>query len=169
MAIISALIKKVFDENKEKFAFNVPEESEKLTFAEYAVCCAKINGLLKSKGLSKGDCIAVLLGRNKEYLIAQTAGLLYGYKLVLLDQGSLAEAVIRSVYMPEHMGNDIAALIAPFTFIAGDSVTEQMLSDEIKKKLPSYMLPNSFVKLDVLPVNANGKLDRNALKDPKNL
>lgn len=468
MAIISALIKKVFDENKEKLAFNGPEESEKLTFAEYAVCCAKINGLLKSKGLSKGDCIAVLLGRNKEYLIAQTAGLLYGYKLVLLDQGypqeridysindagvkviidekfmeevqsiepdyeipelteddatiatytsgstgkpkgvlhdqgSLAEAVIRSVYMPEHMGNDIAALIAPFTFIAGvwmyltvlcrawttvitpmaivknprklpeflaenkisytfmpprvlkffkpigddlkmvitgsekvtkvysdkfkivncygmtetcatvvtfeidklydntpcgrplmmdgayildengnesetgeicltgrflkeyiglkeqtdrvkvknpfkdrdgnewmyktgdlgkrlpdgmiiylnrkdwmikingqriepgeiemvmkgvpgvtdavvkdfqnnkgntymcgfyvadDTVTEQMLSDEIKKKLPSYMLPNSFVKLDVLPVNANGKLDRNALKDPKNL
>ena len=39
--------------------------------------------------------------------------------------------------------------------------------DDIKKvinnKLPSYMMPSYFMKLDKLPLNANGKLDRKAL------
>lgn len=184
MAVISELIKKAITANKDKLAFTGSSDSEKMTYAEFDEGCAKVNALLHKKGLSKGDCIAVLLGRNKEYLIAQTAGLLYGYKIVLLDQhypqeridysisdagvkvvideafmeeaksmtpdftlpelteddptiatytsgstgkpkgvlhdqGSLGESVVRSVYMEDHMGSDIAALIAPFTFIAG--------------------------------------------------
>ena len=184
MAIISELIKKAITENKDKLAFKGNSDAEKMTYGEFDEKCAKINALLISKGMKKGDCMAVLLGRNADYLIAQTTGLLYGYKIVLLDQhypqeridysikdagvkvvideafieeaykcqpdynvpqlteddstiatytsgstgkpkgvlhdqGSLAESVVRSVYMPEHMGSDTAALIAPFTFIAG--------------------------------------------------
>jgi amino acid adenylation domain-containing protein/non-ribosomal peptide synthase protein (TIGR01720 family) len=37
----------------------------------------------------------------------------------------------------------------------------------IKDRLPDYMLPAVYVELKSIPLTANGKLDRNALPDPK--
>ena len=37
---------------------------------------------------------------------------------------------------------------------------------ELKAKLPSHMLPSAYVSLPALPLNANGKIDRNALPAP---
>ena len=34
----------------------------------------------------------------------------------------------------------------------------------LKDKLPRYMIPNTVTKLDLMPLTANGKTDRNALK-----
>ncbi len=41
------------------------------------------------------------------------------------------------------------------------------LQSFLKKKLPSYMVPTVFVALDALPLNPNGKIDRQALPAPK--
>lgn len=182
--LISTLIKKAITKNPEALAFTGSSPEEKITFAEYDKRAAQINAYLLSKGLKKGDCIAVLLGRTADYLIAQSAGLIYGYKIVLLDthypedriayilenanvkivindevieasykmepdftipeltedddavatytsgstgkpkgvlhdQGSLAHCVYRYTVLPQEMGSNIAGLIAPFTFIAG--------------------------------------------------
>ncbi|MFN5005497.1 MAG: amino acid adenylation domain-containing protein [Bacteroidota bacterium] len=37
----------------------------------------------------------------------------------------------------------------------------------ISKHLPDYMMPSSFVTMDALPLNANGKVDRNKLTVPE--
>ena len=43
-------------------------------------------------------------------------------------------------------------------------VEESRVKEEVKNYLPNYMLPNSIIFMDELPKNANGKIDRNALK-----
>ena len=35
----------------------------------------------------------------------------------------------------------------------------------LRKLIPKYMLPNKLARLDALPLNRNGKIDRVALKD----
>jgi len=40
------------------------------------------------------------------------------------------------------------------------------LREFLRASLPDYMLPSLFVKIDALPVTANGKIDRSALPEP---
>lgn len=49
-------------------------------------------------------------------------------------------------------------------YYVGD-VSESELAGLLKDKLPRYMLPNSFKKLDTMPLTANGKVDRVTLKN----
>ena len=39
------------------------------------------------------------------------------------------------------------------------------LAKDLRKLLPKYMLPNLYERLEALPYNANGKIDRVALKE----
>jgi amino acid adenylation domain-containing protein len=48
------------------------------------------------------------------------------------------------------------------------SYTEE-LRHFLRTKLPEYMVPSTFVKLDALPLTPNGKIDRRALPTPKQI
>lgn len=48
-------------------------------------------------------------------------------------------------------------------WVSGNKITDSDLKECISKKLPYYMLPHRFERLDVLPKTPNGKLDRKAL------
>lgn len=45
-----------------------------------------------------------------------------------------------------------------------EGITEKMIYQELKRKLPQYMLPKRIKILDKLPLNVNGKIDRVCLK-----
>lgn len=48
-------------------------------------------------------------------------------------------------------------------YVSGKGIDEQLIRDELKKSLPTYMIPKTINIVDRLAVNENGKTDRKAL------
>lgn len=57
-------------------------------------------------------------------------------------------------------------LVAYLVTAGGEEVEPWQLRTALGAALPDYMLPSAFVKLERLPLNSNGKVDRNALPAP---
>jgi fengycin family lipopeptide synthetase D len=51
-------------------------------------------------------------------------------------------------------------------YVAGEVLSPGRLNRFLSGTLPDYMIPRHFVKLEKMPVTANGKIDRNALPEP---
>ena len=47
--------------------------------------------------------------------------------------------------------------------ISGSSVAEQAVLDGCARTLPDYMVPQRLLRMEAMPLNVNGKVDRNAL------
>jgi amino acid adenylation domain-containing protein len=58
-------------------------------------------------------------------------------------------------------------LVAYFVLEEGSSLVTSELRDHLEQKLPAYMMPSAFVELERLPLNPNGKIDRQALSPPE--
>ncbi|KPG85162.1 non-ribosomal peptide synthetase [Pseudomonas sp. RIT-PI-o] len=57
-------------------------------------------------------------------------------------------------------------LVAYWTAAEGEEPSVAQLRDTLLDSLADYMVPSAFVRLDALPLTANGKLDRKALPAP---
>ena len=44
---------------------------------------------------------------------------------------------------------------------------KRQIIDEMKEKVPEYMVPNKFIRVDALPLTKNGKVDRKAVREMK--
>ncbi len=49
-------------------------------------------------------------------------------------------------------------------YVVGDEIDSQSIKGNLKKKLPGYMVPTSYVVIDKIPLTPNGKIDRKALE-----
>jgi amino acid adenylation domain-containing protein len=83
----------------------------------------------------------------------------------LSDHGAVREAVV----VAREDNSATKQLVAYFVGCPGRSVAPSELRTHLAKKLPPFMVPSQFVRLDALPLTPNGKVDRQALPAPKNV
>ncbi|MET8748569.1 amino acid adenylation domain-containing protein [Streptomyces sp. NPDC004667] len=60
----------------------------------------------------------------------------------------------------------LVAYLVPETGAADADLAPAALRDALGEALPAYMVPSAYLRLDALPLTANGKLDRRALPAP---
>ncbi len=77
-----------------------------------------------------------------------------------------AHPAVRNVIVVVHVGRNDRRLIAYVTANVDTTVSTRELRAYAHQRLPDYMVPSTFVVLDEMPFNPNGKIDRKALPAP---
>ena len=80
--------------------------------------------------------------------------------LEALDEITRAAVIVHE----DHVGD--ATLVAYFVASSDDEVTGSDLRRALRQKLPRYMVPQLFVRLDEMPLTSSKKVDRKALPHP---
>jgi amino acid adenylation domain-containing protein len=78
-------------------------------------------------------------------------------------QSSVREAVA-VVYEKDGGKSHLAAYVVPENV---DDFDVEDLREALESRLPRYMIPSSYVKMEALPLTASGKVDDRALPDPE--
>ena len=50
-------------------------------------------------------------------------------------------------------------------YVKDDNIDTYQIKSILSQTLPDYMVPNKYIVLDNMPLNSNGKIDRNQLKN----
>ncbi len=75
-------------------------------------------------------------------------------------------AVATSVVIPGKRKNDLQRLYAYIEYNSNLKIGRSALRRFLRTKLPDYMIPAHLIAIDKMPLNANGKIDRDALPPP---
>jgi surfactin family lipopeptide synthetase C len=75
-------------------------------------------------------------------------------------------AVRSAVVLPRLDPTGAKCLVAYLVLEPGAESTTQQVRRDLQTSLPAYMIPSLFVTLDEMPLNANGKVHRQALPEP---
>lgn len=93
-----------------------------------------------------------------------------GYRIELGDvsqQIQQHESVDKCVVLTQNSNDKEKYLVAYYT--SKSNIENVELKNDIKKRLPNYMLPSFFIKINKFKVNINGKIDTKSLPDAKSI
>ena len=93
-----------------------------------------------------------------------------GYRIELEEIESILQSIsqvtdaVVTVIENEKIGKQLCAFVQ-----LSEEVTDEEFQEIITIDLPLYMVPDFFVRMDKMPLTANGKIDRAAMPVPENL
>ncbi len=99
----------------------------------------------------------------------------HGYNLTIEQDALLEDTELYNIYarrpsinqhLPEEPGSKLVCDSVKPTW-SSSSLLLSEVRRFLQKKLPEYMVPNTFVVLESLPLTSNGKVDRRALPKPE--
>ena len=91
-----------------------------------------------------------------------------GFRIELgeVEAQLLAQPEIREAVVVAKESSNTAHLVGYVSVVENQVVDSALIRERLGQTLPNYMVPSVIVELDKLPLNANGKVDRNALPEP---
>jgi amino acid adenylation domain-containing protein len=93
-----------------------------------------------------------------------------GYRIELGEIEAALDNIMgiqKSIVAGFEKGEGDCYLAAYYTTIGGAEPDKKELRRLLGQKLPDYMIPSYFVRLEKLPLTPNGKVDRKALPEPE--
>jgi amino acid adenylation domain-containing protein len=92
-----------------------------------------------------------------------------GYRIELgeIEVALLRHPAVREVVATVWDGRLVAYVVLDPTDRSDPADRTSAFAAWLRDRLPQYMLPSAFVRLDAMPMTANGKLDRKALPAPE--
>ena len=113
-----------------------------------------------------GDVVRMLDSGDLEFLGREDHQInLRGYRIEAGEIESALrehEAVIEAVVVPR---KDTAGSLSLVAFYTGSAVSDTVLRDHLARRLPEYMIPVHFERLEEMPCTPSGKLDKNRLPE----
>ncbi|MFK5977253.1 MAG: amino acid adenylation domain-containing protein, partial [Sulfurovum sp.] len=119
-----------------------------------------------------GDIAKYLSDGNIEYLGRVDEQVkIRGFRIELgeientfLRDKSVKEVVVLAKSLQEDSAKELIAYV-----VAKEKIEKEKLKQELEKTLPDYMIPSHFVFLEKFPLTPNGKIDKKALPNPKDI
>ncbi|HEY6806346.1 MAG TPA: amino acid adenylation domain-containing protein [Pyrinomonadaceae bacterium] len=92
-----------------------------------------------------------------------------GYRIELGEiEGVLrGHSLVRDCVVSTCLDKSGQLQLAGYVVTTGETISKNDLRTYLQHRLPDHLVPNTFVLLDKLPLNANGKIDRRALPHPE--
>ena len=111
----------------------------------------------------KDDGMVYFLGRSDSQIKCR------GYRIELGEVEAALNSVDAlkesAVVAATTQGFESSVICCAYSPAPGVQVTPIQLRDLLRAKIPGYMLPSRWMEMDRLPRNANGKTDKNVLKE----
>ena len=141
-----------FDNPYVRGYINLPEETEK----------AFVNGVYHTGDLARKDENGnyVLLGRSNDMIKIN------GNRIEPAEIEAAVKQVLGLDWTAAKGFEDGGKSYLCAYYTADIDLDTESLRQELLKRLPYYMIPSYYIKIDEIPLKANGKLDRKALPKP---
>ncbi|MCL2719074.1 MAG: non-ribosomal peptide synthetase [Lachnospiraceae bacterium] len=89
-----------------------------------------------------------------------------GYRIELNEIEAVMEtlqAILQAVVVIQTLSHSDHRMVAYYRLSDDNTITTEQIKNELRKKLPEYMIPSLFISVSNIPLTLNGKVDRIAL------